>query len=316
MREVVRQIKTVPYAAGSMSVTIPRTGYLSELFVRFNGTLDNTGTAAGTAGWRAPWALLQSARLNVNGNVFPLSADGYSLEMLGRARRPGYADNSQMGVAVGNNPVEFTSRLPIAVSDENLTGVIWVGNPDTTAELELLFREAEDPAFFTGTATLTGTVEIWARSFLFAKGEPKPDLSTLHTVTVTRQVIQATGELYVDLPTLSQMYQRIIHVIENDNAALPYTQGLQIQMQIADYESPYTWTDGELQAEQNYVYLGKLLPSTGARVIDLYRTKTLRDVVNATGLTLLQDVITIPGSVAITAPANVYTILEALVPLK
>ncbi|AEJ41352.1 hypothetical protein TPY_3200 [Sulfobacillus acidophilus TPY] len=316
MRRVIRQIATFPYnGAGQTNILIPRTGYLSRLWIRFNGTLDNTGTAAGTAGYRAPWSLIQNARLNVNGNLYPLAADGYGYEGLARVMRPGYQDNSQMGVAVGNNPVEFTTQMPVTVTDANMTGILWVGNSETTTYLEITTRSATDPAFFSGTATLTGTFEVWSESFLFNANEQKPDLSTLHNFTVLRQPIVGTGQQYVNLPTLNQVYLRIMHVIENNGVALGYTPGMTFQLQIEDYESPETWTDGELNARQNYLYLGKLPVSTGFRVYDEYWTRTLRDVINSTGLTLLQSIVTIPDSVTITAPANLYTYIESLSPL-
>lgn len=316
MRQVVRQIKSVPYAAGQMEVPIPRTGYLSRIWVRFNGTLDNTGSSAGTAGYRAPWSLLQSARLNVNGNLYPLAADGYGFEMLSRLMRPGYQDDSQMGVAVGNNTIEFTTQLPVTVTDANMSGILWAGNPETTIILELLWRSATDPAFFSGTATLTGTVEVWAESFLFSGNETKPDISMLHNFTVVSQNLPGTGEQYITLPTLNQVYLRIFHVIENDGAALGYTPGMQFQLDIEDYEKPYSFTDGELQQLQNYRYLGKLPVSTGVRAYDLYWTRTLRDVVNSTGLSLFQARVIVPDSVTITAPAKIYTYIESLSPLN
>ncbi|WP_430626096.1 hypothetical protein [Sulfobacillus thermotolerans] len=98
MRQVMRQVQSFSYAEGQTNVLIPRTGYLSRIWIRFYGTLTNSGTTAGTQGWRAPWSLIRNARLNVNGNLFPLSEDGYSAELMGRIMRPGYADNSQMGM--------------------------------------------------------------------------------------------------------------------------------------------------------------------------------------------------------------------------
>jgi hypothetical protein len=298
-----------------MNVLIPRTGYLSRLYVRFNGTLDNTGTAAGTAGWRAPWSLLQTARLNINGNLYPLAADGYGYEMLARIMRPGYSDDSQMGVAVGDNTVTFSVQLPVSIDDTNLTGIVWAGNPETTIYLEMNWRQPTDPAFFTGTASLSGTVEVWAESFLFGANETKPDLSTLHNFTVISQAVTDTGEQYVTLPTLNQVYMRLIHVLESDNAAVGYTPTMQWQLNIEDYERPYTFTDGELQDLQNYRYLGKVGLSTGARVYDLYWTRSLRDVINSTGLSLFQSKVIIPDSVTLNS-AKLYTYMEALTPLS
>lgn len=316
MRQVIRQIANNPYAAGQMNVLIPRTGYLAALWVRFSGSADIT--TAGAPGWRAPWSLLQNARLNINGNIFPLSADGYGFELLGRAMDPGYVDDSEMpdATATGSQPVRFTTRLPLTVDNENMTGIIDTGNPATTIYLELNFSSATDPAFSAAVQTLTGTVEVWGESYLFGKGEPTPDLSTLHTFTVKRTNVTSTGEMQISLPTLNQVYTRIFTVIENNNAALGYTQGLSLQLAIEDYENPYTLSDGKMESMQNRLYHGKIPLSTGARILDLYTTRTLRDVVNATGLTLLQDVLTLPGSVTIAQPANVYTYTEALTPLS
>lgn len=319
MRQVIRQVKSFAYGAGQTSVLIPRTGYLTRLWVRFYGTLNNSGTSAGSAGWRAPWTLIQNARLNVNGNLFPLSMDGYSAELNARLMRPGYQDNSKMGVAAGDNTIEFTTMLPVSVTDSNMTGVIWAGSANTTIYLELLMRSASDPAFATppsgDTLTLTGTVEVWAESFLFGATETKPDLSTLHNIKVIKKNITATGETYIDLPTLNEVYLRITNVFENNGVALGYTQSMMTELQIEDYENPYTLTDGEFRAIQDYRYLGKVPLSTGARVLDLYWTRSLRDVINATGLSLFQAKVTIPDSLTITQPCNIYTIIETLSPL-
>lgn len=320
MRQTIRPLVSVPYAAGQIDIPIPRVGYLSRLWIRFSGTLDNSGTAAGTAGWRSPWELLQSARLNVNGNLFPQSADGYGYELLARAMRPGYVDDSSMGVAVGDNTVEFTTQLPLAVTDANLTGVIWTGNSQTTTILETVWRAASDPDFATGpaanTLSLTGTIEVWGEIFMFGTGETKPDLSTMHNFTVLSQVLNSTGDQYINLPTLNQVYLRIFHVIENNGAALGYTQGMLDHIKIESYEDPYTISDGEFQSMQNYRYLGKLPLSTGARVIDLYWSRTLRDVINSTGLSLLQSIINVPGGTAVAAPAKIYTYIESMSPLS
>ncbi|WP_020374112.1 hypothetical protein [Sulfobacillus thermosulfidooxidans] len=321
MRQVIRQVQTFTYqGAGQYNVLIPRTGYLARLWIRFYGTLNNSGSSAGTVGWRAPWSLIQNARLNVNGNVFPLSMDGYSAELQARFMRPGYQDNSQMSVNAGNNTVEFTTMLPVTVTDANQTGIIWAGSDKVTIYLEINTRAADDPAFASppsgDTLTLTGTFEVWAESFLFGAQETKPDLSTLHNVKVIRKNITSNGEIYVDLPTLNEVYLRITHIVENNNAPLDYTPGLRIEYQIEDYENPYTITDGEFRYMQAYQYLGKVPLSTGARVLDLYQTRSLRDVINATGLSLFQSKIVIPDSVTITQPANIYTILETLSPLQ
>lgn len=317
MRQVIRQIKSVAYAPGQMDIPIPRTGYLGRIWVRFNGVLDNTGANAQIKPFRSPWELLQGARLNVNGNLFPLSADGYGYELLSRVMRPGYQDDSQMGGAVGKNTVQFTTPLAVTVTDENLTGIIHAGNPETTIQLELLWREATDPAFFTGpSATLTGTVEVWAESFLFSGNEQKPDISTLHNFTVVSQVLPGTGEQYITLPTLNQVYLRIIHVIDNAGSPLDLTEGMIFNLDIEDYEKPYTMTDGEMNSLQNYRYHGKVPVSTGARVWDMYWTRTLRDVVNSTGLSLFQSKITVPGGTTINAGAKIYTYIESLSPLN
>jgi hypothetical protein len=319
MRQIIRQIQSGSYAAGQVNVLIPRVGYLARLWLRFNGTLNNSGTAAGTAGDRAPWSLIKSARLNVNGNVFPLAADGYSYEILARTMRPGYADDSQFGVAAGNNAVVFALNFPVTVTDSQLVGTIWTGNPETTTYLELTFAAANDPTFATppsgATLTLTGQWEVWGEFFLFNANEAKPDVSTLHQVTVLTQNVTSTGPQTINLPTLDEIYLRIIHVMENGGTLLGYTEGMEFQYKIETYEDPYTLTDGEFDHLQNYRYLGKLGLSTGARVLDLYWTRTLRDVINARGLSLFQAKITIPSSVTITQPANVYTIVETLAPL-
>jgi hypothetical protein len=317
MRNMKRTIATQPYQAGAMSQLIPRVGYLSEIVVRFSGTLDIT--TAGAPGWRAPWSLLQNARLNVNGNLFPLSADAYGYEILRRIQNPGYKDEAQMPTSTdtGNQTVEFVCRLRPATTESNLTGIIWVGNPSTTTYLEMNWRSATDAEFFGGAATLTGTVEIQTHVFTFGEGEATPDISVLHQFNVTRQNVTSTGENYVNWATLNQVYLRVFHVIENDGAILGQTDGLEIQVKVQQSEDPYTFTDGVLEAEQNDQYHGTVsINGTGARVLDLYETRTLRDVINATGLTLLQSKITIPSSVTITQPANIYTYTETLTPLK
>lgn len=316
MRQVIRQIANNPYAPGQMDILIPRTGYLAALWIRFAGSADIT--TAGAPGWRAPWSLLLNARVNINGSVFPMSADGYGFELLGRAMDPGTQDDSEMpsATATGAAPVRFTTRLPLTVDNENMTGIIDTGNAATTIYLELNFRGPTDPAFSAAVQTLTGTVEVWGESYLFGNGEPTPDLSTLHTFTVKKTNLTTTGDIQVNLPTLNQVYTRIITVLENDNAALGYTAGLALQLAIENYENPYTLTDGKMESMQNRLYHGKLPLSTGARILDLYTTKTLRDVVNATGLTLLQDILTIPSGVTLAQPANAYTYTEALTPLS
>jgi len=317
MRQIIQQIAQGSYAPGQQNILIPRTNYLSRLWFNFNGTLDNSGTAAGTAGPGAPWSLIQQMRLNVNGNIFPVSLGGYELYMVDRVMRPDYLDNSTFGVAAGNNAVAFHLMVPVTVTDDNLTGIILAGNPSTTIYLEVTFRQASDPLFATppsgATLTLTGTWEVLSETFEVGPHEQHPDISTLHTLTQIQTDITGTGKTYVDLPTQNNVYLRIIHLVKNGGA---YVDGLidNAQLKLQDYVSPYSYDEATMLNRQRYLYLTDL--PAGTYVHDLFTSRTLRDVINTTGMTEFQGILDIPSTATITQPATVTTITEALTPLQ
>lgn len=209
------------------NVNLLQTGIISQLWVRFVGTLTvalPTGTCASTARW--PYDLAKAVRVSANAQSNLINCSGAKLkarDIMGRgdltdrgvsrgvggaspgtARTDGTLSLASESWGVGQNVsaipaasynVDILIPVPLAYDQVNLMGAIFAQTSATDLNLSIDWAPVTDLFVLTGTATvaLTGSYQIEGTVFSIPQGPNGdvivPDLSVFHSLIQSR----ATG---------------------------------------------------------------------------------------------------------------------------
>lgn len=313
-QRIEREIGTItPVNNTTQYLDFPKIEFLSEVWLDF--TLTNMIAVAPAVlkpesvyGWIKNITLTLNGYLSL-GTVAPYSLSGHLTDMLDHIDRPNYTDDSTLGLTVAAQAWIFHLRVPVTVSDANLAGIIWTGNPRSSLRLAVTFGAESDAV--TGAAGSTSaftamTCKVRTVTFQTAQGEGF-DIFSLHGVTNQTQGISATGVQTVTLPP-GNLYLRVIHAIRNtsilQNALV--TQG---QFEVQNYADPITYADESRWLNlQRWRYLTDL--TAGTYVYDLFWTRTLRDAIDTSGINLITSKLTWPSGTAVAATADIQTGIE------
>ncbi len=316
MQRIEREVGTItPVNNTTQYLDIPKVEFLSEIWLDF--TLTNTivlGGGSAALKVQGPHSYVKTASLTLNGylnlgTVSPFTLSGFLSYILNKIDRPQYTDNFTAGVANGANAWTFHLRIPITVSDANLAGIIWTGNPAASLRLAVTFGTETDAITLGAPATATFSAmscKVRTVTFQTAQGEGF-DIFALHGITQQAQNIVATGVQTVQLPP-GNLYLRIIHAIRNNSvyAAALLSQG---QLEFQNYADPITYPDESRWLNlQRWRYLTDL--PAGAYTFDLFWTRTLRDAIDTKNMNLITSKITVPSTVVVAATADITTAIE------
>ena len=229
-RQTIGRVGSMTYSlGGSQFVTLPKIGYVSKIWLRFNGVITSTSAGADTIAYAkfAPWSVIRNIQLDLNSGkqiLFNLSA--YELFMLNATRRTvGRADQNvssdfyaapTSGSAV---PFRVTLEIPVSVSDGQnfMAGLINLQAPELQMNLSLQFANALTD-IGTNISSLTGTVDVFYQYYQV------PDPSrvmqpyvALHKCISQSSPVTSTGENTVEIPRGGDLL-RLLHVLEINGA--------------------------------------------------------------------------------------------------
>lgn len=215
-RQRRKQLDTRTFSAGNSitPVRLDKVGYLSRIFVRFNGTVDSSGAI--TAAKDNPWSIIKRLKVSLNSgaqNIVDIS--GFGLFVMNHFLNDGYSPNDGGG---GNNVVDTSFynydlnnadetnaltlawEVPIAANyGENFqVGLLMMQAPELEGTLEIDF--GSNAEYGTAITAIAGTLEIVTEYY----DVPNPALVRLPPPQIHRLVeetypITGTGETKIDL---------------------------------------------------------------------------------------------------------------------
>lgn len=318
--------------ADRSTFNLPNVDRYHRLWLRFTGTMTITlggGTAVVTQD--APYSVIRAIRVILSGyrglgatTLFSLS--GFQANIWERIENPNFTDNFAAPVAAGANTWTFNLLIPISLGETDFAGMLAfksVEDRSATFSLEIDWGNVNQTGNGTSdvvtlaggaanTAVLTAAnLTVSSETFQFLTGEAerlglREDL--LHQISSFRSNIAATGALNIDLP-VGLLYLRLIFLARN-NALFANSIFDTFELVVEDSVRPYTIFEDQWRGQQRYRNLSDY--PVGVYALDRYWTRTWRDVYDTTRLNRLQAVFNITA--ALTAPADVTTIREVVVP--
>lgn len=341
-RQQIRRIGQVNYAAGGrVVVPFPRTGLLSRIFLHFEGvltTVDGTGTLALSG--KGPWNLYHRLKFVANQGTSIYDVDGFAAHLLdvtsaGKMYEPDDSNRSaavsadiyRAGVTVDTtNPWSFNTVINLTPNDRDMMGLILLQTDQMAAELQIEFNAAGGSTFDTpvvltndATATLTGTVTVYAETFSIpATAADQPDITTIFQQLQRTDAISAVGENRVRL-LRANVYKGVTHIVEIAGA-LNSDAVERMRIQYNASETPYDLDRATFQALQRRRY-GRDLPA-GVYKHDLYYQGIpgyggARDLIAASAVAELDSVVDIASGTSLgSGNSKIHTVTEQFVRLE
>ena len=264
-------------------IQLLKRGVASYLDLHVNGTLSYTqpaGATAVTGNGLFPWGLARQWQTDVGANTkFNQNIGGYDLYCVESYLHPAYTPtytaplppaNSGGSPASGTLTWDWRQRLPISVSENDLTGMILLGRQDAETVVQAYWRSVASLLNLgTGaSATFTGAVNLTVYGYQIGQLKPA-DLALAH-------VLQAVP---VNLPTTTSYdYQLLLNRQIIRIFFIPYVNGIpdttgqvsleSMNLQIGDAR-PVSISASELQFANKLHARGSVPP--GVLVLDRSR---------------------------------------------
>jgi hypothetical protein len=325
--------------------TLPQSGLCGKIRLLFTGT---TTTAAASSATRktylpAPVGIVRRVILRSSEGAELFNCTGYGAYLLSRTLRtngeyfvndgnsliPGaatdpftryFSDGGDLGASASAN-WRFMLEIPVALGEQNVTGMILLQNPATQHQLEIQWGTTGDIYTTTGTVTLSNVTCVPELEFyqLPASVMDDPDLSFIHRILENSQSITATGDQQYNLP-LGGIYLKLIHELSNGATAAPLDISKVNALKIiyAQSQVPYNMHPDIHLWRQRRRY-GQDLPSA-VYVHDfgignfLPEEPTSRDLFDTGEITDMQSIITLDSSLALAGSPFLRTIREEILP--
>ena len=312
---------TMSYSLGGRAqVTLPQIGYLSKIYLRFNGTLTFSGGA--TPAKFAPYSIFNRVQVDLNSNKQTLvDASGYQLFLLNSVRKK----NARLDQGTDSDFYVFPSsgsaqtfratlEVPIAVSDGNnfMNGLINLQAPELQCNVTVQFASALTDIADTVTAA-TGSVDVIYEYYEVPDpSQVQQPFLGLHKILAQTNVITGTGENRYTVPRGGKIL-RLIHVLECNGAKSDAYDKQEIILNQSQgiYDVP-KWAS-KFRNRQMYGYT---LP-TGTIVWDFMNAYDIaeesdqRDVLNTERVTTTESVVTVTAGTTLGSNNNfLHTLRE------
>lgn len=339
-RQNIRNIATLPFLENQrVSKDIPKAGILANLYVRVKGKLKITpGSGAATlktSQYGNPFGFVNKILLTANSGTEIVNISGQGLAIhnmvaidskmdIPAANLP-YAVTGnpvyKFGTATGDNEVEFTLKVPIAINDRDTTGMILLQNGETLLTLNIDWANIPNLFTLTGDAKVEFTGQAFVTSEYYSvPADPKmyPDLSLVHTLIESMNDIDGVGQLTYTVPR-GNIYQRMIHRFLINDAPAGFDDVESIKLVYNQSETPYHVFGHDQYMLQRMRY-GRDLPQ-GVMAWDwsyqgLAGLGGSRDFINSKNITDFVSEINISNDAVLGTNNNkLITIREQLVPL-
>jgi len=218
------------YGTGSsLSMTLPKVGYLSKIYIRFNGSITATSAGADTITYAkfGPWSVLRNINFNMNsGKQTLIDASGYEMFLHQSTRKKSGRTDQQTdsdfyaAPATGSaQAMRLTWEIPIAVSDgQNFAvGLVNLQAPELQATLNLTCAAALAD-IGSNISTLTGTFNVAYEYYEV----PDPSRVSQPAIVVHKIISQATavastGDNRVEIPRGGTLL-RVLQILECNGA--------------------------------------------------------------------------------------------------
>jgi hypothetical protein len=325
------------------SIQIPQVGLLAKIRMLISGT---TTTAAASSATRVaynpapmPYGIVRRVVLRSNEGTDIFSCTGYGTlinEYLQRTNFGHRLATADLQVAGAPQTVQsrifddggdlgadetanwrFMLTIPIALGEQNLTGMLMAQNPGVNFTLEIQWGTTTDLYTVVGTVTLSNVrCQVETEFFhLPEMPEDDPDLGFVRRIIEEQQSITGTGDNQYT-PPQGNIYLRFAHILENNS--LPFSMALINQARIVYAQSQVAYNVlPDIQLYRQRERYGQNLPEAVYVWDWLYgnglpENPSSRDAFDSGYLTDFRSIFNIDGSAVLTN-ARLRTIRDELV---
>jgi hypothetical protein len=310
---------------GTQFLTLPKIGYVSKVFIRFNGTVTATSAGADTITYAkfGPWSVLRNIQLDLNsGKQTLFNLSGYELFLQNSIKRKSgrpdvIATDADFYAAPTTGsavPLRFTLEIPVAVSDGQnfMTGLINLQAPELQMNLTLAFANALTD-IGSNISTLSGTVQVAYQYY------EVPDPSAvmqpyvaLHKIISQPQAIGSTGDNIVEVPRGGQL-MRIIHVLELNGAKSDSydTQTLRLNKTQQVYRVDRWLAKFLIRERYGYTLPTGVICWDFQNAYDIPEESDARDMIDTERATTTESIVTVTSGATLGSNNNfIYTVRE------
>lgn len=310
-----------------------------------------TSTGTVTTGARWPYGLIDAYGLEADLRTDVYRANGLDLHALRAARHPASIavgggnreDTIPGGFGPGNtvpdgvSDVVLSWEIPIALDDALLIGSLFAQSDQVTIEQVLRQVGLADLIVTTGAATLDSLTGTWSTSIdtytLPMVGNPSqngqgggtsivaPDVSVYHAVIAKEEPFTAPGDIEVPITRGAGQLDRLFVQVRSDTdrgvttnpylTTFPGDTGIEsVTLRYGAGNEPRIFNPAHVLRSRAVKHYGLEVPYRYL-VLDNLAENPPRDVINMPGVTDLEVVVNVGGSVAVGA-GNVRVVAEML----
>jgi hypothetical protein len=301
---------TKPVGGGSVTIPIPKIGFMHSLHLLMTATLTGTITAPNALGVSS---VVKRVRVRTNSaiDIFNVSGPGYAYLVQEMLEREGWVatGQNQGRTVVSAAAFNLDMIVPIAFSLGNPLGVLMLQNESTVVECTIDF-EADAVVGTGATVAVTVTPFLWYFTVPASQAD-YPPLNVLHTILQDEQAVAAAGDYTYTLPR-AYVYAQVAHML-GAAAAAPADLFTNFRVRIGQSQFPYDWTPAEMTM-LHWLTKGRARP-LGTIFADYLAMSgegnygPMRDTINSALVTDLVHII------AATAAGTLTTVRRQLVPL-
>lgn len=343
-RQKIAKVGQVPYSGGGLqSLRLPSTGFLSSIYLRFNGQIVNSSDITDTSiGQYAPYCVFKNINLNINsGQQQLVNCSGWSLFLLSRQRygnklhhRFHHVNEAKANYCfpfnAGTQPFIFTLEIPVAISDgQNFSlGLINLQAPELECVLEMSFfnNTGEISGFTTG---IGGVVEVFYKYYEV----PNPMTTelpppVLHKILENVYPVNSIGLQTIEIPRGGRIMRLVNNLQLNGQRSNKWINvGIQLNKTYTVYDKPQ-WLVGYEEAifasDSNNILLstgvgsvqGLLrgeIPVNLMRAWNINQESDIRDTLNTERATSTDLLITVADDATLGVSNNSITVTREII---
>lgn len=336
-----------PGFGGRIDQRIANVGVLSNIRLLVAMTIVVSGSGAVTSLYPFPYGMFKNVYLNANGGTALIRANGLDLharrQRLFRnpaeyiATAPGMDTTATLGASTPYRPIgrmfngvipngtytiAFIVDLPIVHDPSSLTGALFAQSDQNY--LNFVVETAQQADVFNvaagGAVSISGNVASESTFFSIPSKDANNGrivvlpqaVNWLHEFIATDNPFSNQGDVPTSLVRNNGQLLALYQYIDNGGATQISPSALSaIKWAYAGNQVPRNYNSTATLLEENQRdYNGLIEP--GYFVLDFEKENWQRDGVYPRGLSELETIITIPGSVTVNANAHTHTVLETL----
>lgn len=295
---------------GTFTITLPRVGFLSKIYLRLAGTYNTDASV--TPALHSPWDIVRNIRVNCNvGAATIYSTSGYSnwlLQTLNARGQGAVSDGSSLVYAfptsASGTGLNFVATyvIPISANDNEQfnIGLINLQAPELTVTVEGIYNTVANglgSGFSQFSASLSCAYEYYEL--------PDPNVAEyppiiFHRILEDTQQITAAGDQTITIPREGILY-RIVHISEVNSTCVNPSRA---QLRFNKVDTVYDVSRWVLDAKLQSLYSRTGGMGTGITIWELWGAEgdpargDNRDMISSEALSTLESILTIDSSPA------------------